>query len=85
MGPNEGKLIVNAAMVDVVNELDKKIANNYGREEDKEMPQLPALSQLGGDNAPWDDKETDGKKEVNVALRALCCGMAVKEKGGNGF
>ena len=53
--------------------------------EDEERPPLPALQRLGGDNAPWEGKEADGAKEINVTLGALRHGMAVEERGATGF
>ena len=46
----------------------------------KEMPPLPSLLPLGGDNGPEEDKEADKENGVAEALGALRRGMTHQER-----
>ena len=88
MGPDDGRMIVDPVVVDVVNEIVNSVVEEAGGGVNEEMPPLPPLLRLGGDNGPEEDEEADEENGVAEALGALRLGMRRQqrnEKNAMGF
>ena len=71
-----------------LNEIVNRVVEEAGGGVNEEMPPLPPLLPLGGDNGPEEDKEADEANGVAEALGALRLGMTwqqQKEKNATSF
>ena len=80
IGPNDGKMIVDPDVVDVVNEIGNRVVEEAGEKVNEEMPPLPPLPPLGGANGPEEDEEADEANRVGGALGALRRGMTRQQR-----
>ena len=80
MGTNEGKMIVDMDVVDVVTALVNRVVEETGGGMNEGMPPLPSLPPLEQETESSKNKEAGKANEDPVVLGVLRQGMARKDK-----